>query len=268
MNTVSSLPEHDYVDLGLPSGTLWATENIKDAEGNDLYFAWGETCGYTAEQVKEGKFVWDDYDFAPADWDDETNYGIKKYNKTDGLMILEPKDDAATVNWGEEWKTPTNEQFEELMAYTKYEWVEIDGVSGGKFTSTVEGYTDKFVFFPAVGYADDGEVDYVGQDGNYWSSSMYRFIGIDMGGALWLSKARDGFSILKRAWWGVSPEVTFIFPSFFASFTRVKAPLVEIWAIWRVPLNSASVANSIISLTLSTSLTLGRERLWKGQEVK
>ena len=188
MNTVSSLPKHDYVDLGLPSGTLWATENIKDANGNELYFAWGETCGYTAEQVKGGKFDWDDYDFAPANWDDETNYGIKKYNKTDGLMILEPKDDAATVNWGEEWKTPTNEQFEELMAYTKYEWVEIDGVSGGKFTSTVEGYTDKFVFFPAVGYADDGEVDYVGQDGNYWSSSMYRFIGIDIGGALWLSK--------------------------------------------------------------------------------
>ena len=146
-DTESSLPKHDYVDLGLPSGTLWATENIKDAEGNDLYFAWGETRGYTAKHIKEGKFDWGDYDFVPADWDDETNYGIKKYNRTDGLTILEPQDDASTINWGKEWKTPTKEQFEELMAYTKYEWVEIDGVSGGKFTSTVGGYTDKFVFF-------------------------------------------------------------------------------------------------------------------------
>ena len=160
-NTVGSLPKHDYVDLGLPSGTLWATENIKDANGNELYFAWGETCGYIAKHVKEGKF----------NWDDETNYGIKKYNRTDGLTILEPQDDASTINWGKEWKTPTKEQFEEVMAYTKYEWVEIDGVSGGKFTSTVEGYTDKFVFFPAVGYADEGEVNYTGYNGEYWSAS-------------------------------------------------------------------------------------------------
>lgn len=170
-NTMGSLPKHDYVDLGLPSGTLWATENIKDANGNELYFAWGETCGYIAKHVKEGKFDWGDYDFAPADWDDKTNYGIKKYNRTDGLTVLEPQDDASTISWGKEWKTPTKEQFEELMAYTKYEWVEIDGVSGGKFTSTVEGYTDKFVFFPAVGYADEGEVNYTGYNGEYWSAS-------------------------------------------------------------------------------------------------
>ena len=176
MSTDSSLPEHDYVDLRLPSGTLWATENIKDADGNDLYFAWGETHGYTAEQVgskEEGKrpFTHYDYEFGISN-PFEIDYGMKKYNGIDGLMELEPKDDAATVNWGEEWKIPTIEQFEELNANTKYEWVEIDGVQGGKFTSKVEGYTDKFLFFPAVGRATDGKIERIGYKCNYWSASL------------------------------------------------------------------------------------------------
>lgn len=137
--------EHDYVDLGLPSGTLWATENIKDADGNELYFAWGETRGYTTEQVgrsEEGKitFTENDYEFG-------TEKTLKKYNETDGLIVLEPKDDAATINWGEEWKIPTKEQIDEMTANTQWEWTEIDSVRGVKFTSTVENHTDKFIFF-------------------------------------------------------------------------------------------------------------------------
>ena len=192
ISTDGSLPEHEYVDLGLPSGTLWATEDIKDANGNTLYFAWGETHGYTKEQIgkEEGKraFDEDDYELGPVDWGDKTNYGMKKYNQNDGLTVLEPEDDAATVNWGEGWKMPTPDQIGELRDSTRWEQTTVNGIPGAKLISKIEGYTDKFLFFPAIGYADDGEVDYVGQDGNYWSSSMYRFIGIDMGGALWLSK--------------------------------------------------------------------------------
>jgi hypothetical protein len=169
---------HEYVDLGLPSGTLWATENIKDANGNELFFAWGETQGYTAEQVGTAKnFTWEgednDYAFGPIDWDDQTNYGMKKYNNADGLTVLEPGDDAAIDKWGEGWKMPTKEQFEELIANTEYEWTEIDGVQGAKFTSKVEGYTDKFLFFPAVGSAEDGGVYDVGDYGICWSVSLY-----------------------------------------------------------------------------------------------
>jgi len=159
-------PEHEYVDLGLPSGTLWATENIKDANGNELYFAWGETQGYTAEQVGTDKnFSWEDYEFG-------TDTALTKYNETDGLTVLEPEDDAATANWGDGWRMPTKEEFEELTANTEYEWTEIDGVQGGKFTSTVSGYTDKFLFFPAVGDAGDGRVDGVGDYGSCWSVSL------------------------------------------------------------------------------------------------
>ena len=191
VSTDGPLHEHEYVDLGLPSGTLWATENIKDAEGNDLYFAWGETRGYTAGQVgrsEEGKiaFNWNDYAFGAVDWDEDTNYGMKKYNNTDNLEVLEPKDDAATVNWGEGWKIPTSNQIAELRDSTRWEQTTVNGIPGTKLISKVEGYTDKFLFFPAIGYADDGEVDDAGKQGWYWSSSMYRFMGIDMGGALWL----------------------------------------------------------------------------------
>lgn len=174
----------DYVDLGLPSGTLWAKHNIQDANGNELYFAWGETSGYTAEQVGVDKyFIWEDYTdesdvthhndykFGPVDWDDETNYGMTKYN-SEGPTELETVDDAATQIWGSDWRMPTKEQFDELLENTEYEWTTVNGVQGAKFTSTVDGYTDKFLFFPAVGNAGYGEVSGVGDYGHYWSVSL------------------------------------------------------------------------------------------------
>ena len=170
---------HEYVDLGLPSGTIWATCNIgaNSPEEDGLYFAWGETQGYTSGQVGTDKyFAWvgdnADYKYGTYDFSDRENYGMTKYNKTDGLTVLEDKDDAATVNWGSDWRMPTKEEFEELTANTEYEWTEIDGVQGGKFTSTVSGYTDKFLFFPAVGGAGNGEVIGAGGYGNYWSVSL------------------------------------------------------------------------------------------------
>ena len=174
----------DYVDLGLPSGTLWAKHNIQDADGNELYFAWGETQGYTAEQVGTDKyFIYEDYTdesgvthhndykFGPIDWGDETNYGMTKYN-SEGPTELEPEDDAATQIWGSDWRMPTKEDFEELTANTEYEWTTVNGVQGAKFTSTIEGYTDKFLFFPAVGGAGYGIVYAVGSYGYCWSVSL------------------------------------------------------------------------------------------------
>lgn len=161
----SGKDSHEYVDLGLPSGTLWATTNIQDADGNELYFAWGETQGYTSGQVGTDKyFAWNDYEFGP---------GLKeKYNNSDGKTELDAEDDAATANWGSNWRMPTQEQFEELTDYTEYEWTMVNGVQGTKFTSTADGYTDKFLFLPAVGHAEDGEVPDPGKYGIYWSNSL------------------------------------------------------------------------------------------------
>lgn len=148
----------------MPSGTLWATENIKDDNGNELYFAWGETQGYTAEQVGTAKnFTWDDYAFGNPP---------SKYNGTDGSTVLVSGDDAAAVNWGEEWKMPTKEQFNELIssANTTTAWTQVDGVNGMLFTSTANGNT---LFFPAVGVAGNGNVIGVGGYGDCWSVSLH-----------------------------------------------------------------------------------------------
>ena len=161
---------HEYVDLGLPTGTLWATENIKDANGNELYFAWGETQGYTSGQVgTEKNFSWrgadNDYAFGPIDWNDDTNYGMTKYNKTDGKTVLDTTDDAATANWGSDWRMPTIKQFEELTKNTTMVLTQVDGVNGLLFTSTVNTNT---LFFPAVGNAKDGNTECIGDEGIYW----------------------------------------------------------------------------------------------------
>ena len=162
---------HEYVDLGLPSGTLWATTNIQDADGNELYFAWGETQGYTSGQVGTDKyFSWGknaDYKYGMED-------NLTKYNNTDKKTELDSEDDSATANLVSNWRSPTIEQFDELIANTEYEWTIVNGVQGAKFTSTdSKTSTDKFLFFPAVGGAGSGQVLDVGNVGLYWAVSLF-----------------------------------------------------------------------------------------------
>lgn len=162
--------KHEYVDLGLPSGTLWATENIKDSEGNDLYFAWGETQGYTSGQVGTDKyfaFEGDNADYKFGIYGIRyIDYGMTKYNRRDGKTELDAEDDAATVNWGSNWRIPTKADFKELLENTTSAWTQVDGANGILFTSTVNANT---LFFPAVGYTGEGEVSNVGY---YWSVSL------------------------------------------------------------------------------------------------
>ena len=112
---------HEYVDLGLPSGTLWATMNIganAPGESGD-YFAWGET---------EPK---DYYDWTTYKWCNSTSSGVIKYctnssdghnGFTDGKTELDPADDAAYVNWGHSWRMPTMEQIQELVENCSWQW--------------------------------------------------------------------------------------------------------------------------------------------------
>lgn len=154
----------------MPSGTLWATENIKDDNGNELYFAWGETQGYTAGQVGTDKsFAWDDYKYGFYDSEDWPDCGMTKYNSTDGLTVLDSEDDAATANWGPEWRMPTKEQFEELKENTTSAWTQVDGVNGMLLTSKANNNT---LFFPAVGSAENDGLVYVGGIGLCWSVSL------------------------------------------------------------------------------------------------
>lgn len=193
-----------YVNLGLPSGTLWATENLKDGNGNDLYFAWGETQGYTADQIGTDKyFAWEgdnaDYKYGVYDSGSTPNYGMTKYNVTDNLTVLEPDDDAATVLWGENWCIPTEEQFQELINNTTTSWTTQNGIDGMLFTSIANGNT---LFFPALGGVDNG--NFILSEsirGYYWSCygkiiTALHFI-IDSGNNVNVSKGDRyvGFSV-------------------------------------------------------------------------
>ena len=112
--------EKDYVDLGLPSGLLWAKKNIGAATEEDAgwYFQWGDTVGYTAEQVGVDKEFAKDY--SDYKWFDGDN--ITKYTGTgstgDGLTTLEAIDDAATQIMGSDWRIPTKEELGELIENT------------------------------------------------------------------------------------------------------------------------------------------------------
>ena len=159
----------DYVDLGLPSGTLWATCNVGASKPSDagLYFQWGDTVGYTAAQVGTGdgkkKFAsdWSDYKWG-------VNPNFTKYTTTGATLDLE--DDAAHVNMGGSWHMPTPTQIKELLNNTTNTWTTQDGVNGRLFTSKKDG--TKSIFIPAAGNAWSGSVQGGGGRGGVWSAML------------------------------------------------------------------------------------------------
>jgi len=157
---------HAYVDLGLPSGTKWATMNVGATSETDygLYFAWGETEGYANASTKA--FSWSDYK-----WTEDKGSTMSKYNATDGKTVLDLEDDAARANWGGNWHMPTEAQFQELLNTNNCTktWTTVNGVYGYLFTSVSNGNT---LFIPAAGNAINGSVTHVGKDGSVWSSSL------------------------------------------------------------------------------------------------
>ena len=148
----------ESVDLGLPSGTLWATCNIgaKSPEERGTYFAWGET---------EPKPI---YDWNHYKYYNYITEQMTKYNMVGGVVGLEPEDDAATVNWGEEWKMPDQMQMAELIDNTTQTWQKLDGVYGYLFTSKVN---ENSIFMPLTGVRWDDNLDGFAQ-GYYWSNTL------------------------------------------------------------------------------------------------
>ena len=190
--------QHDYVDLGLPSGTLWATTNVggKAPEScgwesyrdyNCDYNSWGDPY----DERYSFKLSEHDYKYFYFLTNTDDYYNITKYctdsergyqGFTDNLTELLPEDDDATVWWGSEWQTPSKEQFEELIddRYTTTEWTTLNGVNGRRITSKSNGNS---IFLPAGGIGlddvfddgssfDVGPVRFDGESGYYWSRSL------------------------------------------------------------------------------------------------
>lgn len=122
---------HEYVDLGLSSGTLWATCNVGATKPEDVgdYFAWGET------RPKE-EYNWETYKWCKGRYDTQTKYCTDSDHGTvDNKSILELSDDAANVNWGGDWRMPTKEELDELHTECTWTWTTQNGVKGCKITS-------------------------------------------------------------------------------------------------------------------------------------
>lgn len=180
---------YEYVDLGLPSGTLWAKCNIGAEKESDygLYFAWGEVDGY--KDASSGKsFSPDDYKFKNGDACDGK---FTKYDSSDNLTTLLLEDDAAGVNMGGSWHMPSKEQCEELInsSYTTITWTTVNGINGRLITSKTNNNT---LFLPASGGCLWGSVGSVGSGGYYWSSSLGED---DPYGAWYLGFGSGGISV-------------------------------------------------------------------------
>ena len=182
----------EYVDLGLPSGLLWAACNVGSCthEGYGKFFAWAKT-------EPDGAYCWSHYPYAqdpdPSDGDtmhwefpnDGANLWFTKYNTQDifkpdtletpdGITELEDSDDAALANMGAGWRTPTVEEWQELIDGTTPSLDTVNGIGGIRFTSTVNGNS---IFLPFAGfYSGPQHAGYYNSDrlpvGEYWSNQI------------------------------------------------------------------------------------------------
>lgn len=166
----------EAVDLGL--SVKWAKFNVGSERLGDYgdYFAWGDPEPYYEEgsAYKESKVAWKagketGYSTESYKWFDTAKWDYTKYNTYsdspyyDNKTQLDPEDDAATVNLGANWRTPTYAEWQELVENCSYEFMTTDDataydwrgdrpIRGLKLTSKKAGYTDKWIFLPGAGH--------------------------------------------------------------------------------------------------------------------
>ena len=181
----SAVPSNLYVDMGLPSGTLWATRNVDITQPNGFaaseyqyecsFFSWGNTEGHNPTSSSS---------FSPYDWG-SANDGV--YASTAGSKImgqLTASQDFARANCGAPWRLPNTADFAELFANIEYidaqgsvissstadKRTTMNGITGLRVRSTVNG---NIIFFPCSGYGNGASWNNRGASGYYWSSSLY-----------------------------------------------------------------------------------------------
>jgi len=204
LDYVVSGPAYEYVDLGLPSGTLWAACNVGASSPEEYgdYFAWGEivpnkASAYTPENYRFYNGPKNEY---------------SKYNSNDGLTELELDDDVAHVIMGGDWHMPTADQSNELLNNTTSAWTTFNGVSGWTFTSNNNGES---IFIPAAGEYWGKGLDGVGRYADVWNRTIFSnniYSGfafgmfIDEEGGVWDIDRFGGVSVRGVIGDGPSPE--------------------------------------------------------------
>jgi hypothetical protein len=156
------------VDLGLPSGTLWADRNLGAKSPSDYgaFVSWGNTDLYFPEK---GDVDWGDNDEAFKDPVFTSNH----YDKTPGAQLdgdIDLEHDAAYANLGGDWRMPTKEQFQEL--YDNCRWIRstVNGVNGYLVVSKINKAS---IFFACSGNGNGTSWNNRGSLGRYWSASFY-----------------------------------------------------------------------------------------------
>lgn len=184
--TIPQLPDffngHQYIDLGLPSGTLWATMNVGASSETDYgnYYKYGKGAAQYA-----------------------ATSGDSNYGGTEDP--LDSSVDTASQVWGGSWHMPTRAQMQELTANTTYQWVtnyKGSGINGGTFTAT----NGAVLFIPAAGIRDSGKQLGVGNLGGCWGSSPNGsnnayYLYFDDGG-------KDVYNSLRESGYSIRPVIT------------------------------------------------------------
>ncbi len=190
----TTLDDPEYVDLGLPSGTLWATCNVgaNAPEEYGDYFAWGETqpkdyYSWSTYQYSNGGTTWQNPNLTK--YCNNSSYGYNGF--TDNLTTLLPEDDAATANWGSDWRMPTYDEWVELCQNTTMTLTTQNGVNGRLFTAN----NGNSLFLPAAGYRSYSSLSYAGSDGHYWSSSL----GTDYPVGAWYFSFGSGYCCMSSS---------------------------------------------------------------------
>ena len=156
---------HEWVDLGLPSGTKWATCNVGATKPEEYgnYYAWGETETKTT-------YNWSTYKWCNGSAETQTKYCTNSdYGTVDNKTVLDLEDDAARANWGGAWRMPTDAEWTELRENCTWTWTTKNGVNGYEVKSEANGNS---IFLPAAGYRGYDDLGSAGSLGVYWSSSL------------------------------------------------------------------------------------------------
>ncbi|MBO4566878.1 MAG: hypothetical protein J5695_06595 [Bacteroidales bacterium] len=175
--TLTAMPE--YVDLGIERDgkhVCWATRNLGASRPGEAgnYYAW-------AELAPKSKYSWDNYAYGSYSWITKYDPDRPDQGVVDGLAVLLPEDDAATVTLGAPWRIPTLDDINDLLDKSKVEALSsyADGIWGYCFHSLVDGYADRFIFIPRTSgyYKDDVLASTLAwpdksTDGYYWSSKI------------------------------------------------------------------------------------------------
>ena len=142
---------HEWVDMGFPSGTKWATCNIGASlpEQPGRHYAWGETVSKSSYAEATSK---------------TNNKEIAEYSGN-------PQYDVARATWGGEWRTPTKAEWEELLRYTDWKYIKYNG---RWCVELISEFNNMKLILPTTGYREGTSISGASTNGHYWSSTPDR----------------------------------------------------------------------------------------------